>query len=72
MNLLKVNECRHSGNIAHVDIRNGAHGPYGSIGVIIDDGYFKKVTTTSPVSGLTVHTSLNTKWAVQHSKILTH
>lgn len=48
MNLLKVNECRHSGNIAHVDIRNGAHGPYGSIGVIIDDGYFKKGNNNQP------------------------
>lgn len=42
MNLQKVNECRQSGNIAHIDIRNGTHGPYGTIGVIIDDGYFKK------------------------------
>lgn len=42
MNLQKVNECRQSGNIAHIDIKNGTHGPYGTLGVIIDDGYFKK------------------------------
>ena len=42
MKLQKVNECRQSGNIAHVDIRNGAHGPYGTIGVIIDDGYMQR------------------------------
>lgn len=37
-----VNEVRLSGNIAKVNIRNGLHGPFGTIRIAIDNGAFNK------------------------------
>lgn len=42
MKLLKTNTASISGNIAHVDIKQGQHGPFGSVLIMVDDGYFKK------------------------------
>lgn len=47
MRLPKDNSCRISGNVATVDIKNGQHGPFGTIGIIVDDGYFKKEQNNS-------------------------
>ena len=42
MKLLKTNTVSISGNVAHVDLKQGTHGPYGNLLIIVDDGYFQK------------------------------
>lgn len=42
MKNLKANSVNLAGNIAQVNIQNGQHGPFGSVSIAADDGYYKK------------------------------
>lgn len=38
----RINEVRLGGFLANVDIKQGQHGPFGSVTITVDDGYYSK------------------------------